>query len=381
MMSIISYYFKNIIITLVALLLCGVTWIIPVNLMRITVAPAVFETGGDYYNIVWETSFKGSGCVKYTYNGEEKVIWDSNNGIITSDDTVHSVRVPKEELRGNTYTVESQFIPFKFAYHCLKGRKAVSDPVTFGGEEKEDNITVLCISDVHEMEKEMKQALSFIEEKPDLICMIGDITSEMRTKDQFTKFLLKDAAYISGGAVPVVFTRGNHETRGEYAGVLADYLGDDKGNFYYTFEYGALSAVVIDSGEDKEDGHKEYSGLVNFEILREQEYTWLCSLKESDFSGKYRIVFSHEPVLSEHFGKDWSAPLKDLGMELVVGGHWHDVQYIENDLPSLIVGGNITNSSFEEEHGSKWAATVLTLKNGEISFKTVDNNGKVLMEK
>ncbi len=372
-MTVIAYYFKNIIISVVALLLCGVTWIIPFNLMKITVAPAVFETGGDYYNIVWETSFKGSGCVKYTYNGEEKVIWDSNNGIIASDDTVHSVRVPKEELRGNTYTVESQFIPFKFAYHCLKGKTAESEPITFGGEEKEDGINILCIADIHEMEKEMNKALSHVEEKPDLICMIGDITSEMRTKDQFTKYLLKDAADLSGGAIPVVFTRGNHETRGEYAAVLADYLGDEDGKFYYTFDFGALSAVVIDSGEDKEDSHKEYSGLVNFEDLRNKEYEWLCELDEDDFEGKYKVVFSHDPILDNHLGKDWTAPLKDLGMELIVGGHWHESRFDEGELPVFIVGGNLGEG--------KWAASMMKLEGGKISLKTVDTEGNVLLER
>ncbi len=372
-MTVIAYYFKNIIISIVAFLLCGINWIIPINLMRITVAPAVFETGGDYYNIVWETSFKGSGCVKYTYNGEEKVIWDSNNGIITSDDTVHSVKVPKEELRGNTYTVESQFVAFKFGYHSLKGKKCESEPIAFGGEEKEDGINILCIADIHELEKKMYKALSHIEEKPDLICMIGDITSEMRTKDQFTKYLLKDAADLSGGAVPVVYTRGNHETRGEYAGIMADYLGDEMGKFYYTFDFGPLSAVVIDSGEDKEDSHKEYSGLVNFETLRSEEYEWLCGLDEDDFEGKYRIVFSHEPVLDDHFGKDWTAPLKELGMELVVGGHWHQSKFIEGELPSFIVGGNLGDGN--------WAASMMRLEDGKISVKTVDTEGNVLMDR
>ena len=372
-MKIFSYYFKNIIISAVAFLLWGVTWIIPFNLMKITVAPAVFETGGDYYNIVWETSFKGSGCVKYTYNGEEKVIWDSNNGIIRSDDTVHSVRVPKEELRGNTYTVESQLVSFKFGYHALKGKTAVSEPIAFGGEEKEDDITVLCIADIHEMEKQMHKALAHNDEQPDLICMIGDITSEMRTKDQFTKFLLKDAADLSGGAVPVVYTRGNHETRGEYAGVLADYLGDENGNFYYTFDFGALSAVVIDTGEDKEDDHKEYSGLVNFETLRSEEYEWLCSLDKKDLDGKYKIVFSHEPVIGDHFGKDWTAPLKELGMELIVGGHWHESKYEEGELPAFFVGGNLGDG--------QWAASVMRLKDGKILLKTVDTEGNVLLER
>ncbi|MBR5438260.1 MAG: metallophosphoesterase [Clostridia bacterium] len=372
-MRIIAYHFKNIIVSLVALILCAVNWIVPINIMKISVGPAVFETGDDYYKIVWETSLKGSGCVKYTCNGEEKIIWDSSNGIIRTDDTVHSVKVPKEELRGSTYTVESQAVPFKFGYTAFKGKTATSEPVTFRGEEKEDDINIYCISDVHEMEKKMHSALSFTEEKADIIFMIGDITSCMKHKNHFTDYILRYIADISGGEIPVVFTRGNHETRGEYAGVLGQYLGDEDGNFYYTFDFGALSAVVLDSGEDKEDSHKEYSGLVDFETLRNEEYEWLCSLDKKDFDGKYKIVFSHEPVLTDHFGKDWSEPLKTLGMELVVGGHWHELHFEDGELPVLIDGGNLGDG--------QWAVTVLNLKDGRISAKTVDNEGKVLLEK
>lgn len=371
-MKIFSYYLKNIIISLVALILCGVNWILPFNIMRITVSPAVFETGGDYYNIVWETSFKGSGCVKYTYNGEEKVIWDASNGIVSSDDTVHCVRVPKEELRGNTYTVESQFIAFKFAYHCLKGKSCKSEPIAFDGQEKEDDINILCLSDIHEMEKTAHKALFFHEEKPDLICMIGDITSEMRTKDQFTKFLLKDAADISGGAIPVAFTRGNHETRGEYAAVISDYIGDEEGKFYYTFDFGNLSAIVLDSGEDKEDSHKEYSGLVDFNTLREKEYKWISDLEKKDFDGRYKIVFSHEPSLENHFGMNWHEGLEKLGMELIVGGHHHRVSYEEGELSRLIVGGKLGDE--------QWASAMLKLKDGKITAKIIDNNGEALFE-
>lgn len=372
-MTRIGYYFKNIIISAVALILCGINWIIPINLMKITVGPVVFETGGDYYNIVWETSFKGSGCVKYTYNGEEKTVWDSSNGNIATDDTVHSVRVPKNELRGNTYTVESQFVAFKFGYHALRGKKCESEPIAFGGEEKEDDISILCISDIHEMEKQMKKAVSFIEEKPDLICVTGDATSEMRTKDQFTKFLLSYTETLSEGAVPVAYTRGNHETRGEFAAVLADYIGSEDGKFYYTFDFGPLSAIVLDSGEDKEDDHKEYSGLVDFESLRKEQYEWLCSLDEKAFDGKYKLVFSHDPSLSDHFGKDWTEPLKKLGMELIVGGHHHEVRYEEGELPMFVVGGNLGDG--------QWAATIINLKDGKISMKTVNTEGEVLLER
>lgn len=75
----------------------------------ITVEPSVFECD-DCYAVIWVTSGKGSGCVKYTYNDEEKTVWDSRSGAIASDDTIHVVKVPKNELIGNEYKVVSQSV-------------------------------------------------------------------------------------------------------------------------------------------------------------------------------------------------------------------------------------------------------------------------------
>ena len=89
------------------------------------------------------------------------------------------------------------------------------------------------------------------------------------------KDILGNAAYLSKGEYPVVYVRGNHETRGEFAAHLRDYFPTDTNELYFTFRYGPVSAVVIDSGEDKADDHYEYSGLVDFESYRQQEFDWL----------------------------------------------------------------------------------------------------------
>lgn len=349
---------------------------LPIGFINISVEPVVFECGNDNYCVVWETSTKGSGYLTYTYNGEEKVLWDERSGVIRTDDTVHKVVVPKSELQGNDYKVGSQYVGFKYGYAASKGKKVESKEYNFDGIPKEDDIKILCISDIHYMEKQMYDSLEYLTEKPDFIAYLGDVTSDLITKDQFADYILKDAHDLSGGEIPVVYTRGNHETRGEFASQMINYFAMDTNEFYYTFEFGPLSAIVLDSGEDKEDDHEEYSGLVDFANYREQQYNWIAGLQKSEFeNSKYKIVFSHNPNLDNHFGKDWTAPLKALEMDLVVGGHYHKSDFIEGELPIFFDGGKIKAAS------GVWAASMMTLKDGKISMLTIDNSGNTLLEK
>lgn len=350
---------------------------LPIGGIRITVEPAVFDCGDEYYAVVWVTSTKGSGYVKYTYNGEEKVIWDTSTGIVNTDDTIHSVLVPKEELQGNKYKVGSQYVGYKYGYNAALGKTVESKEYSFRGIPKDDGIKFLSISDIHYMEKEMKKSLEyFADETPDFVVMLGDITSTLETKSQFTDYFLKDAAYLSQSVIPIVYARGNHETRGEFGAELINYLPTETDDFYFTFDFGSLGAVVIDSGEDKEDSHEEYDGLIQFEEYRNREYNWLTSLEKSEFENcRYKIAFSHNPKISNYFGKDWTAPLKALDMDLIIGAHYHRTEFIEaeGELPIFIDGGKC---------GDKvWAASMVTLENDTIRMLTIDNNGNTLLDK
>lgn len=346
---------------------------LPVS-FAIDVEPVVFDCGTEYYSVVWTTNGKGSGYVKYTYNGEEKTVWDASGGLIKTDDTIHSVQVPKAELQGNTYKVGSQRVGFKFGYNAFKRKTVESEEYSFNGVAKQDDIKILSISDVHYLEKLMRKSLAYFTDKPDMLIMLGDFMSQMEFKNDFVKYVLKNSHELSGGEIPVVYVRGNHETRGEFGAQAIKYLPSATGEYYFTFDFGPLSAVVIDSGEDKEDDHKEYSGLVDFAAYREQEYNWLCSLDAADFEGAtYKIAFSHDPTLTDHFGKDWTAPLSNLGIDLIVGGHHHKSAFLEENVPVFIDGG--------KQSDKVWAASMLTLKDGTIHMLTIDNSGNTLLDK
>lgn len=339
---------------------------------KIKVSPSVFDMGNENYCIIFATSLKGSGYVKYTIGGKEKIVWDTTSGTISTHDTVHKVIVPKEELRGNTYVVGSQFVPYKLGYSAIKGNTVESDPIKFRGEEKDDGIRLLTITDIHEMKDSVKQALEYFTEDYDMLILLGDIVSDFSNKGRFTDHVLYNAAFISRGEIPVVYARGNHETRGEYASQMLKYFPTNTGELYYTFDFGGLSAIVLDPGEDKEDDHVEYSGLVDFSSYRKQQFNWINSLKPEDFTGRYKIVFSHEPRLTDHFGVNWASPLAALGFDLITGGHLHRSEFIEGSVPSFVACGKYKDG---------WAASSLTLENGTIRMLTINTEGEIVLDK
>lgn len=339
---------------------------------KITAGPAVFEFE-TAYAVVWETSQKGSGCVKFAKDGKEHIAWDAKSGVIRTDDTVHCVKIPKEAFRSCRYKVFSQGVRFKFGYSALKGKCIENEYTDFNGEEKEDNVNLLVLSDVHDMAHLAKKAVSLFTEKPDIIILLGDIASETEKKKAYVDGVLKLAGEVTKGQIPVVYTRGNHETRGEFASQMIKYFPSDSGEFYFTLNQKAFSAIIIDSGEDKEDGHVEYSGLVDFSGYREQEYAWLCSLEVNEFSGKYKLAFSHDPFIAEHFGKDWTLPLKKLGADILIGGHIHYSHFEGGELPVLSVCG-------KNGRTGTYGATMINLNNGKISIITVLNTGETILE-
>ena len=344
-----------------------------------TAQPAVFEAG-DAYAVVWATSVKGTGYLTYTYDGKEYTVYDAASGNIKTDYTVHVVKVKKEHLDHNTYQVHSQSVLFKFGYTAFKGATVSSEAISFRGYSGQDEIEIVSVSDIHGETKKMKSAYAFLNaDHADLLVLNGDITNtSLSFKTQMVKDILGNAAYLSKGEYPVVYVRGNHETRGEFAAHLRDYFPTDTNELYFTFRYGPVSAVVIDSGEDKADDHYEYSGLVDFESYRQQEFDWLKGLERDTSDGiQYRIALSHDPNLADHFGENWSAELGRIGTQLLVSGHTHSLNLKEKSLTDPF-----SFLTFEDGgNGSDFIVSKILLKDGDARFYAVDHNGNVKMDR
>ena len=334
---------------------------------RITVEPCVFESGSDCCCIMWETSKKGSGYVKYTYNGEEKTAFDSAGGVVRSEDTLHRVYVPKEELRDNDYRVGSKYVGFKYAYEAITGETVESGTYHFNGAPGDDGIHILCVADTYGQKLLFRQAVKRLKEKPDLIVLLGDVCYRMETKADFCEQLLGTASALSAGEIPVVFVRGDRETKGEFASQLSKYLPSATDGLYDSFDFGALSAVVLDTGEDEAGIDIINGNLVDFDTYLAREDQWIRSLNEGDFSGRYKLVFRHLPEGDSFSAYPWNAHFAALGFDAVIGGHSFTAG--RNDdagIPAYSVGGRLA---------ADVRLTTVTLKDGTISVCVANGVG------
>ncbi|HBL41202.1 MAG TPA: hypothetical protein DDY98_06390 [Ruminococcaceae bacterium] len=343
-------------------------------LFRFDAKASVFETGDDMYTVMWSTTCPGSGYVTYTFNGKEFIVTDQENGNIRSTDTIHSVRVPKAHLDHNTYVYHSQLVATKQAYSAVKGGTISSEPVRFNGYGEQEEIHVLTLSDIHENPNPVDEAIANFKDKADLLVLNGDITSSMVSSKTFLK-VLQYAYRYSGGQIPVAYTRGNHETRGEFASEMPKYFKTTTGGLFYTFRFGSLQFLALDSGEDKEDSHKEYSGLVDFTSYIAEETKWLNALPSSS-NAQASICLVHQPDLEDRYGNNWLPLLTAWKTDAVICGHYHrlDLNFRAGTAPFFrIIDGGESDSGF--------VATMLIFKGSTMKAVSYDEKGTLCGEK
>lgn len=148
----------------------------------------------------------------------------------------------------------------------------------------------------------------------------------------------KIAAKITKGNIPVVFSRGNHDTRGLMAERFNEYTPTYQGNTYYTFRIGNVWGMVLDCGEDKLDSHEEYGGTVCFHQFRLRETAFIKDViaranEEYLADGvEYRLVIAHNPFTVIH--------KKPFDIEQELFGEW--IQLIgEHIQPQALLGGHM----------------------------------------
>lgn len=108
----------------------------------------VIDSGSDYYSVVFATNKTGTGYVEYTYNGEPVKLYDEADGRIKGDSTIHTVRVPKAELNGNSYRVGSVRVLEAYSYGSRLGKEVKSESYVFSAPSGEKQ-TWLSVSDWH----------------------------------------------------------------------------------------------------------------------------------------------------------------------------------------------------------------------------------------
>lgn len=347
--------------------------------------PVVFDAG-EHYVIVWSTSATATGWVEYTdkLTGDIVRLYETESGNIVANSKFHRVKVDKDALDNNTYQVGStrNFLLMHTQNSARLGRSVTSEKIDFIGYNGQEEISCIVLADVHGYNRAAIKAANHLGNY-DFLVLLGDITNSINSEYDINS-ILGLASDFTNGAKPVIYQRGNHETRGKYANNLRNYLGLD--DFNYTLRYGPLAAIVLDTGEDKDDDHEEYSGLAQYNEYRIKQTEWLESVQTSllfnDATIQYKVVFGHI-ALKEYDDEDprtqWTQIINSIDIDAYFAGHRHATAFIEPDdnllFPTLICGGR------KGSLGRYFDAMKVTFTPDGIVAQSANQDGENLFEK
>lgn len=352
--------------------------------------PAVFAVGNEYQIMVPVTV----PSLLWVRVGDE-CFFDESNGIMRSMTEIHRVSVPMEALdRAGEYTVcEKEIVDRKPYFPETKDE--VRQTFSFTPVPK-DKLRLYMIADAHDQtEKCVDAALAY--GPIDLLVLNGDLPNHSGDPANFLT-IYEICARVTGGKLPVVFARGNHDLRGYFAERFADYTPQKDGKTYYTFRLGPLWGLVLDCGEDKDDSHPEYGGTVACHVFRARQTKYIEDMitrasDEFDAPGvQYKLVIAHHPFtrrpkppfdIEPEIYTEWSRLLREnVRPDLMLSGHRHACEVYLPASPQdtygqpcpVVVG---SDPGQKETFGHTFTGTGVTLAPEGITVEFTDHDGNL----
>ena len=321
------------------LLFAGILWKYDIHLFNNFDGNPVVYAVGEEYQITFTTKAKGTAWVRIDgveYN-------DTYSGYRETENTIHKISVPMEVLdNAKAYTIYTKSMLLRGPYSSLQG-KTISKDYAWKGVTPEDGLNYYVFSDNHNTTKTPYAAATYFGDDLDFLISCGDTVSWIDREADLTN-LLRLAGDITKGQVPVIYARGNHETKGVKAHEYYQYVGADDEKYYYTFRLKNIWGIVLDIGEDHADDFIEYYGAAKFDDYRDEQIEFLDQVianadTEYDAPGvDYRIAVSHIPLTikyeNDHAGKHkdaWVERLNQMKLTMLYGGHIHELWYAETD--------------------------------------------------
>lgn len=323
---------------------CITLEITPFNSINRT--PVVYAVG-DTYQIVFTTTAKGEAWVEIDgveYN-------DTFAGYRHTETTVHKITVPMEALDNATsYTVSTRAMYLRGPYESLQG-PTISKTYRWKGVNTDDGLNYYVLADTHNTRKTPLAAASYWGEDLDFLVSAGDNVSWTDREADLTEFLYL-ASDITKGEIPVIYARGNHETKGVKAHEFYRYVGADGENYYYTFRLKNIWGIVLDIGEDHADDFIEYAGVARFDAYRDEQTRFLDEVianAENEYLAEgvdYRIGVCHIPLTikstNDHAGPhkdEWVKRLNQMNLTIMYSGHVHELWFVD---PAFEDGATLT---------------------------------------
>lgn len=315
--------------------------------------PCVFAVGRDY-QIAFNTLEFGIAWVEVG----GKSYRDSQNGLMRSETLIHKVTVPMAELdAAQSYRICFRALPERRPYFPELGPLQTADypfrPVDFSHD-----VHAYMLADTHSRVDAPCRAASYWGDQLDLLILNGDIPAESKTPEDI-RAIYDITSNLTGGQLPVIFARGNHDYRGRLATDLPQYIGTRDGHTYFTFRIGCLWGICLDCGEDKNDSDVEYGGLVDCHDMRLRETEYLKDViaranEEYLAPGvTLRVAFCHLPFTTKHVEcgdpkfnievdifAQWTELLNQMRLSAMFCGHTHRLDVVRPGDPEMRMPAN-----------------------------------------
>lgn len=354
------------------------------NLLK--TVPAVFAVGRNYQILVpvrrqslaWARI--GNACY-----------YDASNGILRSRTRLHRIEVPMQVLdEAKSYTLCLRPVRRRKAYRTKTGPlKEITFPFR---PVPMENARAYHIADAHNLVSPILTAARAFGDM-DFLILNGDIISHSGHRRHFDN-LYKLCAALTGGSIPVVFARGNHDMRGKYAEQFPDFTPTQNGNTYYSFRLGSIWGVVLDCGEDKPDDCPEYGGTVACHGFRQRQTEFLKALTahpETEYAAagiQTKLVICHVPFterdeppfdIEPELYRRWCALLQAcIQPHLMLCGHTHRTQVRYPGHPRDTYGQScpvVIASGFDDRR--YWTGCGFTFEQGRVTAVFTDSEGNI----
>lgn len=358
---------------------------------------------GDEYEILVVT--ENNGIIGINVWGKQ--YYEENSGVLASEKNYAKIRVPQSAIDcAKHYCITFRKTIDRKGYFSEFGETEI-EKICFKPLLKNCDIKIYHVADVHYNYEIALKTSSFFGDDTDVYIFNGDL-GEVETVENYFE-TLKFMGDLTAGKIPVLFARGNHDTRGKLAERFTDFYPSNYKNTYYKFSLGCLEGVILDCGEDKKDDHVDYNypnpqvynGVNVFYDFRRKELDWL---QKTDLSkDKIKFAVSHIcPVMTTLKKGDcfdierecytlWNNELERMGIDFMLCGHLHDSFILEeSDCKNIlshsypvIISPKICGAKYD---GAKllpnlFCGAGIIINPKEIKVVLNDQNHKVIKER
>ncbi|MCC9167916.1 metallophosphoesterase family protein [Pontibacter sp. XAAS-A31] len=286
-------------------------------------------------NILFLTSQNAYSWVEYGEKQLNQKAVALADGFVQANNQLNSIQLKglKPSTEYQYRVVSRQIVKFD-PYDLQYGEEIASQVYRFKTRNPEaSSVSCLILNDIHDRPHSFEQLLALNKEFPyEFVALNGDMFDYQTDEQQIIDHLLKPCTHIFASEIPFLMIRGNHETRGKFARDFKNYFTYEDNEYFFSFKQGPVHWIVIDTGEDKEDGHPEYSDIVDFDSFREKQAEWLeKELQKKTFKYyKYKVVLMHIPPFhagewhgTKHCRQLFHPLFEKHKIDMVISGHTH----------------------------------------------------------